>query len=211
LSWPAGVIMTKVLHISVMRFGRDTPDPVVLCQESDLSSFGFFERPTVRQMLQFFGKTVVGRIKPGSRTTVDQDDMKDYQVHCFLRQDGLAATTTCDKAYPARAAFNMLAALLDEFAAAAPGWRTETRHEGIAYAPLAEMLKAAQDPAAYDKLTKIQNDLDDTTAVLHQTIDNLLERGERLDSLVERSDDLSKQSKMFYKQARKTNSCCIVS
>ena len=44
-----------------------------------------------------------------------------------------------------------------------------------------------------------------------KTIDNLLERGEKLDSLVERSDDLSKQSKMFYKQARKTNSCCVVS
>ena len=47
--------------------------------------------------------------------------------------------------------------------------------------------------------------------MLHKTIDNLLERGEKLDSLVERSDDLSKQSKMFYKQARKTNSCCVVS
>ena len=52
---------------------------------------------------------------------------------------------------------------------------------------------------------------DETTDVLHKTIDNLLERGEKLDSLVERSDDLSKQSKMFYKQARKTNSCCVVS
>ena len=84
-------------------------------------------------MLQFFSKTVVGRIKPGSRITINQEDMKDYQVHVFLRQDGLAATTTCDKAYPARAAFNMLAALLDEFAAAAPGWRTETRQEGITH------------------------------------------------------------------------------
>ena len=76
---------------------------------------------------------------------------------------------------------------------------------------LADALKRAQDPAAFDKIIKIQNDLDDTTAVLHQTIDNLLERGEKLDNLVERSDDLSKQSKMFYKQARKTNSCCVIS
>ena len=105
----------------------------------------------------------------------------------------------------------MLGALMEEFAGAVPGWQGETRAEACDFPALAEALKKAQDPAAYDKIIKIQNDLDDTTAVLHQTIDNLLERGEKLDNLVERSDDLSKQSKMFYKQARKTNSCCVVS
>jgi DNA polymerase IIIc chi subunit len=29
--------------------------------------------------------------------------------------------------------------------------------------------------------------------------------------LVDRSNDLSAQSKMFYKQAKKTNSCCVIS
>jgi synaptobrevin homolog YKT6 len=47
--------------------------------------------------------------------------------------------------------------------------------------------------------------------VQHKTIDAVLERGVKLDDLVERSDDLSKQSKLFYKQARKTNSCCVIS
>jgi synaptobrevin homolog YKT6 len=37
---------------------------------------------------------------------------------------------------------------------------------------------------------------------------SLLERGEKLDDLVEKSDNLSMQSKMFYKQAAKTNACC---
>jgi len=44
--------------------------------------------------------------------------------------------------------------------------------------------------------------------VLHQTIDSVLRRGEKLDSLVDKSADLSMASHMFYKQARKTNSCC---
>ena len=85
------------------------------------------------------------------------------------------------------------------------------RGSAIDWPPLAEHLRRARDPKAYDRIAKIQGDLDETTDVLHKTIDNLLERGEKLDSLVERSDDLSKQSKMFYKQARKTNSCCVVS
>lgn len=49
-----------------------------------------------------------------------------------------------------------------------------------------------------------------TCPLQHQTIDAVLERGVKLDDLVERSDDLSKASKMFYKQAKKTNSCCVI-
>lgn len=47
---------------------------------------------------------------------------------------------------------------------------------------------------------KIQKELDETKIVLHKTIESVLERGETVDSLVEKSDGLSAQSKMFYKQ-----------
>jgi synaptobrevin family protein YKT6 len=39
--------------------------------------------------------------------------------------------------------------------------------------------------------------------VQHKTIESVLERGEKLDNLVERSNALSAQSKMFYKTAKK--------
>ena len=50
---------------------------------------------------------------------------------------------------------------------------------------------------------RVQVELDETKIVLHKTIESVLERGEKLDSLVERSDALSAQSKMFYKTAKK--------
>jgi hypothetical protein len=37
----------------------------------------------------------------------------------------------------------------------------------------------------------------------HKTIESVLERGEKLDNLVDRSNALSAQSKMFYKTAKK--------
>ena len=64
------------------------------------------------------------------------------------------------------------------------------------------------DPVQADKLTKIQQDLDETKIILHKTIESVLDRGEKLDQLVDKSNDLSLASQMFYKQARKTNSCC---
>lgn len=197
----------QIIHLALLRTSAPG-DAVVLSQCSDLAQFGFFERPTVRQMLQFFAKTVCGRVSPGQRVSVDQEEMEGYRVHAHVRADGLAATATCDAEYPARAAFSLLAQALAEFERSSPGWRAGLERD---WPPLAEHLRRARDPKAYDRIAKIQGDLDETTDVLHKTIDNLLERGEKLDSLVERSDDLSKQSKMFYKQARKTNSCCVVS
>jgi synaptobrevin family protein YKT6 len=55
---------------------------------------------------------------------------------------------------------------------------------------------------------KVQRELDETKIVLHKTMDSLLARGEKLDDLVEKSESLSMSSKMFYKQAAKTNACC---
>lgn len=198
----------KVLAIAVLRYTRDTSEPVVLSQAQDLSGFGFFEKRGVREMLTFFSKTVIQRIKAGQRITVDMEDMKEYEVHAFVRPDGLAATVTADTEYPTRVAFALLSQLLDDFSDQIDNW---AKVESADTYPLDATLIKAQDPANFDKITKIQQDLDETTQVLHQTIDKLLERGEKLDNLVERSDDLSKQSKMFYKQARKTNSCCVIS
>ena len=50
---------------------------------------------------------------------------------------------------------------------------------------------------------KVQAELDETKIILHKTIESVLERGEKLDNLVDRSEALSSQSRMFYKTAKK--------
>merc|ERR1711907_575291 len=131
--------------------------------------------------------------------------MAEYQVHTYVRTDGLAATLTADKEYPTRVAFAVLNEILDSFASDPQmnGWQGEVRNDAYGGWPvLQEKIVSCQDPASFDKILKIQNDLDSTQKVLTQTIDNLLERGEKLDDLVQRSDELSATSKQFYRQAR---------
>ena len=88
-------------------------------------------------------------------------------------------------------------------------WKTQTGNPQE-FGPLTMALAEYQDPSKADKISAIQKELNETTAVLSKTIDNVLERGEKLDDLVSKSQDLSSQSKVFYKQAKKTNSCCVV-
>ena len=78
-------------------------------------------------------------------------------------------------------------------------WKSET-----------EGLVKYQDPANADQIMRIQRNLDETRDVLTNTIETVLQRGEKLEDLVERSGELSSQSKLFYKQAKRANSCCAV-
>ena len=41
----------------------------------------------------------------------------------------------------------------------------------------------------------------------HKTIESVLQRGEKINDLVDRSNELSMQSKMFYKTAKKVCPC----
>eukprot|EP00573_Skeletonema_grethae_P002991 CAMPEP_0201688104 /NCGR_PEP_ID=MMETSP0578-20130828/1867_1 /ASSEMBLY_ACC=CAM_ASM_000663 /TAXON_ID=267565 /ORGANISM="Skeletonema grethea, Strain CCMP 1804" /LENGTH=180 /DNA_ID=CAMNT_0048172303 /DNA_START=175 /DNA_END=717 /DNA_ORIENTATION=+ len=177
----------------------------------DLTSYGFFQRQGVKEMLTFFSKTFTKRTEPGQRQSISHES---YVVHCYVRSDGLAGSVTTDAEYPPRVAFVLLTQLLDEFLSTTgtTSWKSMAPlTESTSFPPLEDYIVKYQDPASADKVTKIQNDLEETTQILHKTIDSVLERGVKLDSLVEKSDDLSRQSKMFYKQAKKTNSCCVIS
>jgi synaptobrevin homolog YKT6 len=61
-----------------------------------------------------------------------------------------------------------------------------------------------------DKIYKVKQDLEETKTVLNQALENLLERGEKLDNLVEKTDMLTDSAKDFYVKAKDANSCCTI-
>jgi synaptobrevin family protein YKT6 len=106
-------------------------------------------------------------------------------------------------------AHTLLTKIMDDFAAkvSSPEWPNGTE-QSINFTQLPGYITKYQDPREADPLTKMQNDLDETKIILRNTIEQVLIRGEKLDDLVSQSEELSAQSKAFYKTAKKTNSCC---
>ena len=194
----------KLLAISLLRYQEGMPEPVLLVQGTHLMDFGFFQRGSVKEMITFFNKTIAKRA-PAGRQSVQNEE---YYVHVYMRPDGLCGTVTCDSEYPPRVAFALLSKLLEDFDAKFPQWRNERRNEAIVWPELDGTLEKYQNPAEADQIMRIQKNLDETRDVLHNTIDQVLKRGEKLEDLVERSGELSAQSKLFYKQAKRANSCC---
>lgn len=114
-----------------------------------------------------------------------------------------------DHEYPGRVAHTLITKVLDDFTQriTADQWQ-QGNESSISFTLLPGYLSKYQDPREADALTKMQGDLDETKIILRNTIEAVLERGEKLDDLVSKSEELSVQSKAFYKTAKKTNSCC---
>lgn len=96
-------------------------------------------------------------------------------------------------------AHQLLSKIVDEFLSKNPR-STFANAAKVPFPQLKEYITKYQDPAQADSIMKIQKELDETKITLHKTIESVLERGEKIDNLVQKSDTLSAQSKMFYTQ-----------
>ncbi|KAH3899993.1 probable Synaptobrevin homolog YKT6 [Saccharomycodes ludwigii] len=183
-----------------------------ICSSKNLSDFGFFERSSVSQFMSFFSNTVASRTGPNKRQSIQEGD--NYVGHVYTRSEGITGVLITDKEYPVRAAYTLLNKILEDFLVIAPNWKTDAPDNAnippTLQGTLDNYINKYQDPSQADSLLKVQQELDETKIVLHKTIEGVLQRGENLDNLVDKSHDLTASSKMFYKQAKKTNSCCVL-
>lgn len=147
--------------------------------------------------MTYFAGTVAERTAPGTRQDVQE---QSYTFHIYSRTEGIAGVIISDHEYPKLVAHKLLSQVVDEFLTANPRtkWATGTPQPPIEMKQLGEYIVKYQDPQQADSILKIQKELDETKIVLHKTIESVLERGEKLDNLVQRSEGLSAQSKMFY-------------
>lgn len=195
--------MVKLYSINVFYKGVK---PVQKKAAYELTSFGFFQRSGAREFMAFTSEVLVERTAVGQRVTVKE---QEYKCHAYVRSDKLSCVVIADQDYPVRVCFTLMNKVLEIFSADFPVSSWEQPASDLSYPPLDSFLKKYQDPKEADPMMKVQNDLDETKIVLHDTIEHLLARGEKLDDLVLKTDKLSGTSKAFYKEARGAT-CCVI-
>lgn len=138
---------------------------------------------------------------------------KEYVVYAQQRSDFVTAVLVADESYPSRVAFDVVKRTLDQLddtMVVQPNAVTKDFCMKSFNAEVQKILTQFQDPSKADNITKVKKELDDIKGVMLDNIEKLLSRGETIDSLVDKSDELSTSAKMFYKTARKNNSCCTI-
>jgi synaptobrevin family protein YKT6 len=114
----------KLTAIAVVKYNGPDTEPYILSFVADLSSFGYFQRSSVKEFLMFVSRTVSRKTAVGQRQTVQQDE---YFCHAYNR-DGLVGIAFADQEYPVRAGFSVVNKVLDDFEGThGQGWRGATK------------------------------------------------------------------------------------
>eukprot|EP01123_Difflugia_compressa_P004422 TRINITY_DN15839_c0_g1_i1.p1 TRINITY_DN15839_c0_g1~~TRINITY_DN15839_c0_g1_i1.p1 ORF type:complete len:203 (+),score=40.44 TRINITY_DN15839_c0_g1_i1:58-666(+) len=200
----------KILSVIIFKHtpSIETTNPIILSQAFELSSFSLFQRSSIQEALTFVSREVVRRSSYGHSIVLH----KEYLCHVYLSQSGITITCITDDDYPKNTAFLFQRSVFETFTKSVnpQTWTNLTRDKVIPIQGLYELLLKFQNPREVDKIEMVKEDIEETKKVLVQTIDKLLERGQKLEELAVLSEDLSFQSKAFAKRAEELNSCCVI-
>lgn len=198
----------KIIYIGIYR-QVDAEKTARLAATENLSDFGYFTRGTISQHIQFGSRTGIQRTPKGQRQTIAMTNELPFVAHAYVRNDGLGAVVIADKEYPARVAFTLISKSLASYEErVGTNWKSMADDQVNEPEFLKADLVLYQNPREADKLTAVQTQLDEVKDVMQTNIEQLMKRGETLESLMDKSNDLNTASVQFYKQAKKANSCC---
>ena len=154
----------------------------------NLETFGYFYRSSVVEFIKFFSKIVIDKsIESCERLEITEKEYVFY-VHNNI-------VVICDREYPSRVAFSLIENIINS-----EDTKIFIENAIIEY----------KNPEKVDSILKIKGKLDESILIIQKTIDSVLERGTKLDTLVKQSEDLSSSSKLFYEQAA-SRRCCSIS
>jgi synaptobrevin family protein YKT6 len=195
-------------------FNVQENDAYSLCICEDLYSFGYFQRSTVREHLIFASRTSSSRCPKGNHITITLKEVP-YKCHVYRRNDGLCGIVISDNEYPERVAHTLISKMLNDFDKCynIQEWKlinkdSNDKFESFSNNQLTKYIKDYQDPKNNDQLLKIQQNLDEIKDIMHKNLEDVLRRGETLDTLLQKSEDIGEVSKMFHTKAKKTGQCC---
>jgi len=196
----------KLIWLQVL--AANTKKAHKLCQAEDLSSFGYFQRSTVREHLVFAARTSSERTEKGSRIKIALKEVP-FNLHIYRRVDGLTGVAITDQNYPERVAQTLITKLTSAFEKQhGNNWKKANKDETLQFPQIDSLLKEYANPNKADKMMAVQQNLDEIKEIMHKNIEDILARGETLDDLLAKSDDIGEVSKMFHSQAKKNNQCC---
>merc|ERR1711879_617994 len=161
--------MPQLFAIAILKHKGPETSPTLLSTEYELSSFNFFKRGTVQELVTFFIRQVVQRTRPGEKNVIDEGD---YVCHAYVSGENLAAAVITDKSYPTRVALSLCALSLSEFRSAnGDKWVNFNTDTQMATPSIKELLTKYQKPDEADNISRIQKELDEVKEILHHRID----------------------------------------
>jgi vesicle transport protein SEC22 len=124
----------------------------------------------------------------------------------YLLENDLCYLTLCYKNYPKKLAYKFLSELKLEFGVQFGQEAKQRKLRPFAFEKFDNFIqqtkKLYKDPESLTNLQKVSGDLTEITKLLQQNIDDILDRGVKIESVVGMSEDLLEQSKRLNSQTK---------
>ena len=195
--------------ISIHVFSLYKTKPIILSSAFSVSFVSIFQRGTLKDFLNFHSRLVIERVEKDTHAQVQLEKGVCFAV---ANDDKIGVTMICDEEYPKRVAIDFLLKVHDNFKIFLTqrniNLNTIEKDTDLKFDYINTEIEEWQDPSKKDNIMKLQSELNDVQDIMRQNLSELLKREENLENLMAKSQDLSSASVNFYKQAKKTNSCC---
>ena len=164
-------------------------------------------KKTIEETCRFLAKTLAVYCQPASMTSAEHEGMLINVLH---RADHLVCAVFTDVDDPKRVSYALCARATEHFAGKyGTRWTNAAKDSQIEFKELKGIVKEFQNPSAHDNIARAIEATNATTEVITQTLSRIIIRGETLQDIVEKTEELSAKAKIFYKESKKKKCCEI--
>jgi len=190
--WACDLRENNFIHMPVFAICKlDTIDSRIVQEKYSLEKFSIFSRGTIKNVIRVMVLEVSERTNHDTKLMEIREKLNNNNDIKILTQKRAQTriVVIADGQYSSLVAQQLL----------------QTAFENSDYDRLIEEYKNWEDQ---DVMKKIEDELEKCNVIVVEGLSQLLARGESLFDLVEKSERLSSQTKLFFKTAKKKNSCC---
>lgn len=170
---------------------QDVNTSEIVQEKFNLERFGIFTRGTIKDFIKSICRDVTKRLPRDTKLREIREKMNEkenFKIIIQIKRLHRIFVIT-DGNYNSSVAYKLMEKCLD----------------GGNFDDLIKEYKEWEDK---DHLKKIEDELEKCNVIILEGLAQVLQRGETLSDLVEKSENLSIQTKLLFKTAKKRNSCC---
>ena len=190
------------------------------------SQFGYFSRKYVKESIIFINRVISQKIPIKKKIIINTKEYKNLNYHCQaykistekLQKKNLTTSHKVSElvfiaitgiSYPQHIVFRLLQEIQENYMIL-ESVSTCNSVDVFTSSFLETYFLKSQTPEKFSKIYNIHMKIKSTKESMQISLEKLLERGEKLETLINQTQDLSKTSKDFLHTSKKMNSCCII-
>lgn len=205
----------KIYMIAIFHKQSNKDAYQIACSDN-LSEFSFFQRGTIKHFMFLTMRESIRTHDSSSQFSTFEFLDSRYNFRMLFLSDVISKYYVCivtKSDYSIGVAKRLIHKILSDFLTTVDSSMSydicKSEDQCLPICGLDDYIKIYDDDTKFASLDKINKDLIDIHDIMKENIEKIIDRGIKLDDLMTKTEQLSKQSLEFRRAAIKLNHCCL--